>query len=151
MTQLIRTNSDNSDFRALVVQLDRYLAIMDGEEHAFYDQYNKVAAIKQVVVANKEGKAVGCGAIKAFSNEAAEVKRMYVHPDFRGQGIAKQILDELEKWAAKLGYSECILETGIRQTEAVNLYQNFGYLLMDNYGPYENVTNSICMKKVLPQ
>ena len=151
MLRLYRTNSDNADFRNLVVLLDQYLAIMDGDEHAFYDQYNKVAAIKEVVVAYKDGKPAGCGAIKAYSNDAAEVKRMYVHPDFRGQGIAKQMLDELEKWAAELGFSECILETGIRQTEAVHLYQNYGYAVTKNYGQYENIANSICMKKTLPR
>lgn len=151
MIQLIRTNSDNPDFRELVVLLDQYLAVMDGDEHAFYDQYNKVAAIKEVVVAYDNGTPAGCGAIKKYSDEAAEIKRMYVLPEFRGKGIARQILDELEKWASELGFSECILETGKRQTEAVHLYQNYGYSITGNYGQYQNVANSICMKKELPR
>lgn len=151
MIHLIRTDSDNPDFRELVVLLDRYLAIMDGDEHAFYDQYNKVATIKEVVVAYDGDKPVGCGAIKKYSDAAAEVKRMYVLPESRGKGIAKRILDELEQWAAELGFSECILETGKRQTEAVHLYQNYGYAITDNYGQYQNVANSICMKKNLPR
>lgn len=151
MIHLIRTDSGNPDFRELVVLLDRYLAIMDGDEHAFYDQYNKVAAIKEVVVAYDGDKPVGCGAIKKYSDAAAEVKRMYVLPESRGKGIAKRILDALEQWAAELGFSECILETGKRQTEAVHLYQNYGYAITDNYGQYQNVANSICMKKNLPR
>lgn len=151
MIRLTRTNSDNPDFRQLVVLLDRYLAIMDGDEHAFYDQYNKVATIKEVVVAYDGDKPVGCGAIKRYSDTAAEVKRMYVLPESRGKGIAKRILEALEQWAAELGFSETILETGKRQVEAVGLYQNYGYTITDNYGQYQNVANSICMKKDLPR
>lgn len=146
---LRRTHSDSTDFRALVALLDRYLAIMDGDDHAFYDQYNKVDAIKEVVVAYHNEKPAGCGAIKKYSDEAAEVKRMYVLPEFRGLGIAKSILTELETWAAELGFCACILETGKGQIEAVHLYQNFGYSVTENYGQYQNIENSICMKKVL--
>lgn len=149
MLTIIRTDSNNPDFRALVVHLDRYLAFMDGDEHDFYAQYNKVDLIKEVVVAYQDGKPVGCGAIKKYADGQAEVKRMYVDPEFRGRGIAKRILDELEQWAAELGFSACILETGKRQVEAVNLYQNCGYSVIKNYGQYENVENSVCMKKDL--
>lgn len=151
MIDLLRTNSENPDFGGLVVQLDRYLAVMDGDEHAFYDQYNKVSAIKEVVLAYHNRQPVGCGAIKKYSETEAEVKRMYVHPDFRGQGIAKKMLHELETWASESGFSTCILETGKRQAEAIRLYQNYGYSIMANYGQYQNVANSICMKKVLKQ
>lgn len=149
MTELCRTNSDNPDFRELVALLDQYLAVMDGDEHAFYHQYNKVDMLKQVVVAYTDGKPSGCGAIKPFSETEMEVKRMYVSPEFRGKGIAKGILSELEKWAAELGYKTCILETGKRQTEAVNLYPNCGYQIIPNYGQYAGVENSVCMKKDL--
>lgn len=151
MLLLIRTDSGHPDFRDLVALLDQYLAVMDGDEHAFYDQYNKVAAIKEVVLAYHNGQPVGCGAIKKYSETEAEVKRMYVHPDFRGQGIAKKMLHELEKWASESGFSTCILETGKRQAEAISLYQSYGYSIMANYGQYQNVANSICMKKVLKQ
>src|SRR4051812_45302164 len=105
MTQFLRTDSNNTDYRELVVLLDRYLAIMDGDEHAFYAQYNKSDAIKQVVVAYHDGKPAGCGAIKRYSDTEMEVKRMYVLPEFRGLGIAKGILTELESWATELGFS----------------------------------------------
>lgn len=145
----LRTNSDNPDFRQLVTLLDAYLAEMDGDEHAFYHQYNHIDTLKQVVVAYADGKPAGCGAIKPFSDAEMEVKRMYVLPEFRGQGIAKGILTELENWAAALGYSSCVLETGKRQVEAVGLYPKCGYEVTPNYGQYIGMDNSVCMKKAL--
>ncbi|WP_316795982.1 GNAT family N-acetyltransferase [Pedobacter agri] len=146
---LIRTNSDNTDFRQLVASLDQDLAIRDGEEHAFYAQFNKVDAIKEVIVAYQDKTPVACGAIKSFSSAAAEVKRMYVRPDYRNQGFAAKILTALEQWAAELGFSECVLETGKKQPEAIALYQKVGYQITLNYGQYIGVDNSICMAKPL--
>ena len=110
--QIIRTNSDHPDFRALVALLDQDLAVRDGEDHAFYQQFNKVDKIKQVVVALLENQAIGCGAIRAYAPDVMEVKRMFVLPEYRGKGIAGAVLSELETWATELGYARCILETG---------------------------------------
>ena len=147
MTTLVRTNSDNADFRELVALLDADLAVRDGAEHAFYAQFNKVDAIRQVVVAYENDAAVGCGAFKPYENETAEIKRMYVRENVRGRGIAGEILAELEIWAKELNYSECILETGVKQPEAIRLYQKSGYEKMTSYGQYLNVANSVCMRK----
>jgi len=146
---LIRTNSDNTDFRQLVVLLDQDLQIRDGDEHSFYAQFNKVDKIRHVVVAYQEGAAVGCGAIKEYAEGVAEIKRMFVRAERRGRGIAKSILSELEAWAGELKFSECILETGIKQPEAIALYQKGGYETIPNYGQYEGVENSVCMKKLI--
>ena len=146
---LIRTNSDNPDFRQLVILLDKDLAIRDGDEHAFYAQFNKVDAIKESVVAFENEIPVACGAIKLFSGTAAEVKRMFVHPDYRKQGIAAKLLSELENWAAELGFSQTVLETGKKQPEAIALYQKRGYYITPNYGQYIGVDNSVCMAKSL--
>ena len=149
MLQLIRTHSDHPDFRHLIVFLDANLAANDGEDHAYYAQFNKPDLIKEVVIAYQDGKPAGCGAIKKYSETEAEVKRMYVQPEFRGHGIASAILSELEKWALELGFSECILETGKKQYEAVSLYPKRGYGIIPNYGQYVQMENSICMRKKL--
>ena len=70
MIQLLRTDSGNADFRRLVVSLDAYLREKDGEDHAFYNQFNKIDHIRHVVVAYADGKAAGCGAIKNMTNKA---------------------------------------------------------------------------------
>lgn len=148
--KLIRTDSNNPDFAELVKQLDADLAIRDGEDHAFYDQFNKLDAIKHTVVAyNEVNCAVGCGAIKQFETGTMEVKRMFVPLEERGKGIAGEILRELEIWAKELGNDKCILETGIKQPEAISLYKKSGYRFIDNYGQYAGVENSVCFAKLL--
>jgi GNAT superfamily N-acetyltransferase len=149
MINLVRADSNNSDFRELVVLLDRDLRIRDGEEHSFYAQFNKIDKICYAVVAYLDGKAVGCGAIKEYEKGVAEIKRMFVKPELRGRGIAKSVLSELEAWACELNFAECILETGWKQPEAVGLYQKCNYEIIPNYGQYEGVENSVCMKKSL--
>ena len=147
MLSLVKTTSDNADFRELVPLLDADLAIRDGDEHSFYAQFNKIDKIRYVVVAYENEVAVGCGAFKEYEPNVAEIKRMFVRPEIRGRGIAGQILTELETWAKELNYSECILETGIKQPEAIRLYQKSGYQKIPSYGQYLNVANSVCMKK----
>ncbi len=147
MIVLIRNNSENEDFQKLVQALDADLKIRDGEEHAFYAQFNKTDSIKHTLVAYKQEIPVGCGAIKKFSEDTMEVKRMYVLPERRGEGIASFILDELERWAKELGFKKCVLETGKKQPEAIGLYQKSGYRLIPNYGQYEHVENSVCFEK----
>jgi putative acetyltransferase len=146
---ITRTNSSNPDFVSLVKHLDAYLTEKDGEEHAFYDQYNKIDRLKHVVVAYENNVPVACGAIKEFSPGSMEVKRMFTSPQGRRKGYAAEVLNELEKWAGELGYKSCILETGKRQVEAVEFYKKNGYRLIPNFGQYSGVENSLCFEKKL--
>ena len=144
---IIRTNSDNADFRELVALLDADLAIRDGAEHSFYAQYNKIDKIREVIVAYENETAVGCGAFKEYEPDIAEIKRMYVREENRGRSIAGKVLTELEIWAKESNFTECILETGLKQPEAIRLYQKNGYETIPNYGQYAGVENSVCMRK----
>ena len=148
MTKLLRTNSNNLDLRDLVALLDADLQVRDGDEYVFFAQFNKVDALHHVVIAYNEERAVGCGAIKEYSEGVAEVKRMFVRLESRGGGIGGKVLSELEKWAKELNYSECILETGLNQPEAIRLYEKSGYEIIPNYGQYAGVKSSVCMRKV---
>ena len=145
----LRTTSENQDFQNLVKQLDAYLAIMDGDEHSFYDQYNKIDLLKSCIVIFNNNEAVAIGAIKEFDEKSMEVKRMFTLPEKRGKGLASAILKELETWTKELGYEKTILETGKRQTEAVSLYQKCVYKVIPNYGQYAGVENSVCFEKEL--
>jgi len=98
----------------------------------------------------KDSIAVGCGAMREYTRDVIEIKRMFVRPEYRSQGIARRILSELEYWAKELNYSGCILETGKKQPEAIRLYQKSGYSLIPNYDQYEHVESSVCMKKDIP-
>lgn len=149
MPDLNRTNADNIDFNTLIVLLDKDLGIRDGDEHAFYAQFNKIDMIRNAVVCYMDNKPVACGAFKPYENEVVEIKRMYTLPAYRGKGIAHKVLNELERWASELGYKACVLETGKKQPEAISLYRKAGYVIIHNYGQYKNVENSICMKKII--
>lgn len=149
MLTLKKTNSHSEDFRTLVTLLDKELRERDGEEHSFYAQFNKVDAIKHVILAYNDKVPVGCGAIKEYEPGTAELKRMFVHPDYRNLGIAGSMVAALEQWAVELGFTNCILETGKKQPEAISLYKKVGYNVTPNYGQYQNVENSVCMKKRL--
>jgi len=149
MIELIRTTSENTDFKTLVTLLDAELCIRDGQDHSFYAQFNKIDDLREVVVAYSKDIAVGCGAIKAYDERTAEVKRMFVKSESRGKGIAGKILRELEAWAKQLDFDDCILETGFKQPEAIALYKKAGYEVIPNYGQYAGVENSVCMRKEL--
>lgn len=149
MITLVKTNSENKDFIDLVKQLDTYLKITDGDEHAFYNQFNNIDVLKNTIVAYLNKKPVGCGAFKEFNNNSVEIKRMYTCTETRSQGVASKILEALENWAKQLGYKKCILETGIRQIEAVQFYKKSNYKIIENYGQYANMENSLCFEKEL--
>ena len=149
MTTFNRTASENEDFKALVALLDKDLKTRDGDEHAFYAQFNKIENIRNAIVCYIDKKPIGCGAFKEYGPGKAEIKRMFVLPEYRGQGIGLNILKELELWAAELNYRECILETGKKQPEAIGLYQKAGYSVIPSYGQYKNIENSVCMTKTI--
>jgi putative acetyltransferase len=150
MVKVLRTNSLNGGFVGLVEKLDAYLTITDGDEHAFYDQFNKIDSINHVVVFYENELPVACGGIKQMgSTNVWEIKRMFVEEDKRGKGIASLVIKELERWAKELGVEKLVLETGKRQIEAVAFYHRNGFRLIGNFGQYIGVQNSICFEKLL--
>ena len=150
MITLFKTNSTNLDFIKLVARLDADLTKADGEElQDFYAQFNNIQDYKYVLIAYNNKNPVGCGAIKPFSSEAMEIKRMYVENGYRGKGIASKILAELESWAKDLSYKKCVLETGTKQQDALRLYTRKGYVRITNYGQYAGFENSLCFEKIL--
>ena len=149
MILIKRCNSKNPDFRSLIYGLDLELNSRYGQLQAEYNKYNKIESINTVVVAYIEGTPVGCGCYKKYDATTVEIKRMFVNKAFRGQGISKMILRELEAWAKEDNYESAILETGVKQTEAIGLYQKSGYNGIENYGQYIGNTNSVCMQKKL--
>ena len=149
MVTLLRTNSSHQDYCALIPLLDAELAQRDGDEHAFYAQFNKSDSIQHCIVAYWDGVPVGTGAIKPYSPKQMEVKRMFVLLAHRGKRIAASVLADLEKWALELGFETCILETGLKQPEAIALYTRQGYQKIPNYGQYAGVENSVCLSKQL--
>lgn len=149
MMKIVRTDSKNEAFIELVKFFDEDLAKRDGDDHMFYDQFNKIDSLKFCVVVYRYNVPVACGAIKEFGAKSMEIKRMYVLPQYRGRKIAQLIISELENWTRELGYELCVLETGKKQPEAISLYKKCGYNLIPNYGQYINIENSVCFEKIL--
>lgn len=149
MLRIQRTNASNTDFKQLVALLDMELSDIDGEEHAFYHQFNTIDQLDHCLVAYLNDLPIACGAIKPFKKSTMEVKRMYTVKASRGKGLATSLLPALEDWAKELGNEYCVLETGKRQEDAVALYLKNGYEVIPNYGQYEGIENSICFRKTL--
>ena len=149
MLTLRRTTSDDPAFRQLVSELDHDLAIRNGETNAFFAQYNTIDLIRHVVIAFDGNEPAGCGAMKEYDAQTMEIKRMFVRPALRGKGIARKVLEELHQWAASLGYTRCILETGQQMPEAIALYTKSQYRVIPNYGQYEGIASSICFERKL--
>lgn len=144
-----RTTSDDTNFQELVKLLDIELQERDGDEHSFYAALNKTTTLNYVIVAYDQDKPIGCGALRTYSKDTMEVKRMFVPLQKRGQGIASKILKALEIWCQELGIKKCVLETGKNQPEAIALYKKNHYNTIPNFGKYEGVENSVCFEKEL--
>lgn len=147
MVNIVRTTANDPNFVQLVSKLDAYLAVIDGEDHSFYHQFNTLTELKHVVVAYDNDIALGCGTFKIVDKDTVEIKRMYVETSARGKKVASKIVEALEAWAKEENYSMCILETGARMPDAVALYTKNGYKRIPNYGPYIDMKNSKCYKK----
>ncbi len=148
MIEIIRTNSQNPEFKKLVQLLNSDLAQRDGKTHPL-SQFNDISNLKHVILALKKAKTIGCGAISKYDFSAMEIKRMYVSPEVRGQRIGEKILSELENWSRELGSTKCLLFTGSKQPEANKLYQRNGYSLIQKYGKLKDIPDSFCFAKDL--
>ncbi|MHA6313678.1 GNAT family N-acetyltransferase [Pantoea sp. S-LA4] len=100
-----------------------------------------------VVARNKQGHAVGCGAIRPLANDIAEVKRMF--SDRSSAGIGNALLTFLESSAKRMGYHALWLETRRINRRAVEFYSKNGYSVIENYGPYSGRDEAVCFAKNL--
>jgi len=147
--ELLKTNSKNTDFIELIQLLDKDLGERYGELQKQYDKHNEVDYINEVIIVYKNKIPAACGAFKKYNHNSAEIKRIFVKMENRQQGLAKLIVSKLEELVKDKGYKYALLETGIKQHEAISLYKNIGYEVIENYEPYVGNANSICMKKTL--
>ncbi len=149
MIEIIQTKNTNKDFISLISYLDDELYEMYGELQKFYNKHNIIEFNKNVIVIYIDKIPACCGCFKKFNEETVEIKRMFVKKDYRGRGISKIILTELEKRAVDQGFKKAILETGVKQVEAIGLYKKSGYKIIENYGQYAGIETSVCMLKDL--
>ena len=143
------TNGEDKDFILLCQLLDDNLDELVGgkKQREGYDQYNKLEHIHDVYVIYDKELPVGCAAFKYYEEGVAEVKRVYVRPEYRGQGLSKLLMEQVESKAKEQGYQKLILETGKPLKAAQGLYTKMGYHSIENYGQYRNMPLSVCMSK----
>lgn len=132
-------------------QLDDNLnKIVGGEtQRSQYIQYNGLSDIHDVFVLYEDEKPVRCASFKEYEPGIAEVKRVFVHDTYRGLGLSKILMQVVEQKAIQFGYKELILETGDALVAAHGLYRSLGFDVIPNYGQYEDMKESVCMRKIL--
>jgi putative acetyltransferase len=141
---------DTPEAIQLIDELEAYLTPMYPQESRH--GYSVEKLIKQGVaffVTRHEGVPVGCGGVQLFGMEYAEVKRMYVRPQFRGLGLAKLMLNHLAAYTGQQGVTVLRLETGIHQHEAVGLYERYGFQRRPPFGEYREDPLSIYYEKLI--
>jgi putative acetyltransferase len=121
----------------------------DGATHFRLDPDEVADGRGAFLVASIDGRPVGCGAVRRIEPGTAEVKRMYVRPEERGRGIGRAVLAALEVEARALGVDRLVLETGVRQPEAIELYRSAGFGIIPAFGEYADSPLSVCMAKAL--
>jgi putative acetyltransferase len=133
----------------LILQLSREqqaeLALAHGEGHVSYPLHDDIEFVAGFV----DGRPVACGAVQPLGDGVGELKRMYVRPPFRGQGLSRLILAALEERAMQRGLHTLRLETGRYLAPALGLYQGAGYRPIPLFGEYVGNSTSVCFEKSL--
>ena len=145
----IRTDGKNKDFiencRLLDMDLDRRVGKKIKRDK--YTEFNQLDEINEAIVVYEGSKAIGGGAIRRYDDETVELKRVFIHTEYQGQGIGSKLVSLLIEWSVELGYKRMILETGELLVESCAVYRKLGFKVIPNYGPYVNMPESLCMEK----
>ena len=141
------SDGSNKDFRMFYQKTEDYYSSIVGGigNRTGFIPYNLSESVKDVLIAYSDGVAVGCAGLKRYSEEDVEVKRVWVEPAYRGRHIASKMMEKIEKKGKEEGYLRMILQTRPIMTDAVKLYESRGYVLIDNYPPYDKLEGAICM------
>lgn len=147
--RILMVSPENSDFRALAAQLDAYYFTLVGDIQLRYAEPNRPENMTVLAVAYVDDKAVACGAWKRLEGGVAELKRLYVLPEYRRRGVARSMIAALEADAARRGIKRMILETAVDTTDSHKLYLSAGYLPREYYGSPAGEENCLCFYKEL--
>lgn len=149
---IVEANPNAPEAVALINELDEHLNQLPypvRSRHAY--SVDKLFQEKVAFfVAHYDGQPAACGGIKFFDTEYGEVKRMYVRPIYRGLGLGKAMLNHLAAYARSRQVDLLRLETGIYQTEAIGLYDSYGFQRRSPFGEYEEDPLSVYFELALP-
>ena len=143
------TAYDHPDAMALIAQVQQEYVVRYGSPDGTpVDPADFAPPRGLFLVAYVDGTPAACGGWRAHEADV-ELKRMYVTPAFRGRGLARAVLAELERRAVAAGYRRVILETGSKQPEAIALYESSGYVPVPRFGFYADAPGAVHLGKVV--
>lgn len=131
----------------LTAELDDFFVERYGEATRKYQKYHDLTKMAGATVAYVQDVPVACCCWKAMDAVTAEIKRMYVRSAYRGQGIARRLMEAIEQHAAASGCHRAVLETGSDMEGAITAYRHLGYQVCDNYGDFVGDSHVLCMEK----
>lgn len=139
---------DQADVRALIEELDAYHHSLYPAECVYALDLSAVPAGSSLCAVSRDsaGVAVACGAV-LITPGYGELKRIFVHPAARGQGLAQRLISALEQAAVQRGCRVFMLETGPAQPAALQLYERMGYRRRGPFGTYQDDPHSVFMEK----
>lgn len=141
------TDGNDTDFHMFYLKTEAYYNHLTSgsANRSGFIPYNRSGDVPIVLIATCAGKAVGCAGLKEYSARDAEIKRVWVEPEYRGRHIATRMMNMLEARARELNYQRIILQTRLIMKDAVCLYQSRGYRQIPNYPPYDRLDGAVCM------
>jgi len=147
MIRIQQVDPTQAEVAALIHQLDEYQESMYPPESNHLDSIDELSKTNVNFLAAYAGSEIcGIGAVRVL-NDYGEIKRLYVPEKYRGKGIAKEIVKELENRLIKRSIFTARLETGIHQHEAIDLYIKLGYSKIAPFGDYTEDPLSVFMEK----
>lgn len=145
-------DAENSEVKALIAQSDAFYEKLYPPESNHLDSAETLSESNVLFLGCRvDGELVGCGAVKRLKDDGdyAEIKRLFVKPDFRGRGLSRLLMNALETNVKQWGIAILRLETGTRQPESLGLYKSMGYRTRDPFGSYQPDPLSVFMEKLL--
>jgi ribosomal protein S18 acetylase RimI-like enzyme len=145
------TDGSDKDFETFHRITEEYYSQIVGgvQNRTSFVPYNIITDIKDVLIVYDNNFPIGCASFKKYSEDDAEIKRVWVQPDFRGKHVASDMMAQIEGRAKEKGFKRVILQTREIMVDAVGLYEKLGYERIKNYPPYDTMDNAVCFAKNL--
>lgn len=152
MFNISEVHKGDSDLACLVSELDAFQSELYPSESNHCLDLSAVSdeQLRCVIVRDEGNAPAGCGALLFHEDGSAEIKRVYIRPEYRGQKLGERIVSSIEGMASEKNSRLLKLETGIHQQPAIALYRRCGYEICDAFPPYKADPLSVFMRKELP-
>ncbi len=139
---------DNPDLIQLSKELDNFYFSRFGKMYLVYRANNVLEGMAGAAVAYEDSNPCGWCCWKPFDAVTAEIKRVYVCPEYRRKGVAKKLMETIELHAARSGCHRAVLETAKATEGALAFYRAVGYhVLKGGYGRYADDPDCVCFEK----